>query len=185
METPRGYPRTIELKVDRKVGERTDETTFNTENQLKTAEIVEKLWPATFLDIAEEAPVSRPIVGDIVEDFFGPEGTGLTFGEIEEHFGSFKQFQRARTLGTVNEILEKDSEELEGIAAILGTPDLQDEVSDREFEMYLLGRKEAWEEAFGEGFTLGWRSRGEHEKHGSQGKPRGDLASEFGSAPNY
>lgn len=175
MQPPRGYPKEIEQKVNDEVGSRTDPDSFNTENQYQTAMVIRKNWPAQFKEMAKEAPVSRPIVADVIEKFFGPKGTDLTFGEIEEEFGSYESFERARKEGTVEEQLNQESEEESEptisdaslnespVESILNNPRLPDSFSKRDLELYMMGRQDGFED----GFEHGWNARGQKSNQAS------------------
>lgn len=136
---PRGYPDSIVLKVRDAVGDRSDPETFNTETQQKVARDIQDAWPIEeFQEFAKDKDYSRQTVPDVLEGYFGPTDDNITFGEIEEKYGSFDRYTNSRQKG-------------------LGILDLPDglELTERELELYSKASRDAFEKGYDKGFARG------------------------------
>lgn len=98
-KNPRGYPDEIELKVEDRVGSYSDNSSFNTTDQRTVAHDLLEHWPMQFQDLASNRDYSRQMVPNVLESYFGPVDDDITFGEIEEQYGGFEQYQARRKEG--------------------------------------------------------------------------------------
>lgn len=139
-KNPRGYPDQIELKVEDEVGSYSDDSTFNTRDQQKVAHALLENWPIRFQDLAEGEDFSRQMVPNVLESYFGPVDDDITFGEIEDKYGGYKQYQSRRR--------ER-----------LGEIDLPDDIdlSKRELDLYIKGQQDGFEDGYERGRERGYR----------------------------
>lgn len=137
-KNPRGYPDEIELKVDDRVGSWSDDDSFNTETQRQVAHDLLEEWPIEFQELADGKDYSRQMVPNVLEAYLGPVGDDITFGEIEDNYPSYEDYEQMRQEG-------------------LGQVDLPDDVelSKRELDLFVKGVQDGFEDGFQRGYERG------------------------------
>lgn len=94
------YPDEIDLKVEKRV-DRTGSNSFSTQDRLEAAEFIEAHWPIQFQQLEQLSEreglndgegFSRSHFQNVYNEYFGPEGTDLTFDEIDDKHGSLEAF---------------------------------------------------------------------------------------------
>lgn len=138
-KNPRGYPDEIELKVQDTVGPYSDEDSFNTKDQQTVAHDLIEEWPVRFQELASDKNYSRQMVPNVLEDYFGPIGDDITFGEIEKEYGGYQQYVARRREG-------------------IGQVELPDEVdlTKRELDIAVRMMQDGFEDGYDKGYDKGY-----------------------------
>jgi len=138
-DNPRGYPDSIELKVEDRVGPYSDDDSFNTADQQAVAHDLIEQWPIQFQDLAADKDYSRQMVPNVLESYFGPVDDDITFGEIEEEYGGWDQYKARRKEG-------------------LGSIDLPSgvDLSPRELDIAVKMMQDGFEDGYDKGYDKGY-----------------------------
>lgn len=87
----RDYPDQIDLKVEDRV-QRGDSGAFNTTDQQQAAHQLIEHWPIQFTELADEYDYTDGFYRQVLNRYFGPAESDITFEEIWEEYGTLKIF---------------------------------------------------------------------------------------------